>query len=97
MDHYEPKDDKSDDNFIYAGDLYRLMSESQKQALIENTARNIDGVTKNVQLRHTAHCYNADKNYGERLAKALNLDLNETIELSKLSHSELMKATRPSS
>ncbi|MDR1911888.1 MAG: catalase [Helicobacteraceae bacterium] len=94
MDYYEPKDDKSDDNFIYAGDLYRLMSESQKQALIENTARNIDGASKNIQLRHAAHCYNADRNYGERLAKALNLDLNETIELSKLSHHELMKATR---
>jgi catalase len=69
------------------------MTEAQKAILIDNTARNIAGVTVNVQNRHTAHCYLADKDYGSRLAKALGLKLDEVIHLSEMSHEERMKAT----
>jgi catalase len=93
MDSYEPKADQTDDCFYQAGDLFRLMGEPQKKVLIENTARNINGVTKNVQLRHAAHCYLADKDYGTRLIDALGLDKNEAIRLAGLSHDERMKAT----
>jgi catalase len=93
MDSYEPKADQTDDCFYQAGDLFRLMGEAQKKVLIENTARNINGVTKNVQLRHAAHCYLADKDYGTRLIDALGLDKNEVIKLAGLSHDERMKAT----
>ncbi|GHV11351.1 catalase [Fibrobacterales bacterium] len=94
MDSYEPKDDKTDDCFYQAGDLYRLLTEDKKTVLIENTAANISSVTKNIKLRHAAHCYTADKDYGERIIKALGLDSDEVVKLSKLSHAELMKATR---
>jgi catalase len=90
---WEPKDDATDDCFKQPGDLYRLMTEDKRKLLIENTARNINGVTKNVQLRHAAHCCLADEEYGTRLANALKLDLAEVKKLSKLSHDELMKAT----
>lgn len=93
MDSYEPKDDQTDNCFYQAGDLFRLMSESQKQVLIENTARNMAGTTDNIRYRHAAHCYLADPDYGTRLAKALELDVEEVVKLSKLSHGELMQAT----
>ncbi|MDR2537360.1 MAG: catalase [Treponema sp.] len=95
MDSYEPKVDQTDDCFYQAGNLYRLISAAQKQVLIENTVRNISSVTKNVQIRHAAHCYRADEDYGTRLAEALGLDKSEVIRLSALSYEELMKATTP--
>jgi catalase len=93
MDSYEPKVDQTDNCFYQAGDLYRLMTEPQKAILIDNTARNIAGVTVNVQNRHAAHCYLADKDYGSRIAKALGLKLDEVIRLSEMSHEDRMKAT----
>ena len=91
--HYDPKEDKTDDCFYQPGELYRLITEDKKALLIENTANNMICVTDNIKYRHTAHCYLADKEYGERLAKALNLDLEIVIKLSKLNHADRMKAT----
>ncbi|MDL2237430.1 catalase [Christensenellaceae bacterium OttesenSCG-928-K19] len=93
MDSYEPKDDQTDDTFYQPGNLYRLMGEEQKQVLIENTERNMNGVTDNVKYRHCAHCYLADKEYGTRLANAFGLNVEKVVELSQLSHAERMKAT----
>ena len=93
MDAWDPKDDPTDDPFRQPGDLYRLMNEEQRQALVDNTATDMRGVTDNIRLRHAAHCYRADKEYGTRLAKALGLN-PETVEcLAGLSHVELMQAT----
>jgi catalase len=93
MDSYEPKADKSDNCFYQPGDLYRLMSEAQKQVLVDNTMRNMQGVTDNIRLRHAAHCYLADEDYGRRIAKAVCVDIDAVIALSKLSHDERMKQT----
>jgi catalase len=93
MDFYEPKADATDDCFKYPGALYRLMTADKRRILIDNTARNIAGVTKNVQSRHAAHCYLADPEYGTLLAEALKLDLNEVKDLAKMTHAERMKAT----
>lgn len=93
MDAWEPKDDITDDTFYQGGDLYRLMTEDQKAALIDNTARNIADVTDNVKYRHAAHCLNADADYGKRITEAMGLDLNKANDLAKLSHNDLMKAT----
>jgi catalase len=94
MAAYEPKDDPTDDCFRQPGALYRLMSAAQKRILIDNTARNMDGVTENIRLRHAAHCYLADKAYGTQLAKALKVSLPEVVRLSKLSHDARMRETR---
>lgn len=94
LDHYEPKDDKSDDCFYQPGDLYRLMTEDKRQLLISNTAANIVPVTENIKYRHTAHCYLADKEYGERLAKALNLSMDKVIELANMNTEDRFKATK---
>ncbi|MEF9961780.1 MAG: catalase [Erysipelotrichaceae bacterium] len=93
MDHYDPADEASDDVFYQPGDLYRLMDDSQKAVLIDNTARNIMPVSDNIKYRHSAHCYLADHDYGEKLANALNLDINKVIELANMSTADRMNAT----
>ncbi|MDR1321488.1 MAG: catalase [Gracilibacteraceae bacterium] len=93
MTSYEPKSDQTDDCFKYPGDLYRLMTAEQREVLLGNTARNMDGVTENVKLRHAAHCYLADRDYGTGLAAALGLRLDEVVRLAALSHAERLKAT----
>ena len=93
MDAWDPADDPTDDTFYQPGDLYRLMGEDQRAALIDNTARNMDGVTENIRLRHAAHCYKADPEYGDRLAAALVVDVERVHELAAMTHEERMAAT----
>ena len=69
------------------------MGEDQRAALIDNTARNMDGVTENIRLRHAAHCYKADPEYGDRLAAALVVDVERVHELAAMTHEERMAAT----
>lgn len=92
--HYDPRADKTDNVFYQPGDLWRLMEENKKQVLVENTARNIEPVTENVKYRHAAQCFKADLEYGERIAKAIGLDLDKVMQLAKLNHAELAKATK---
>ena len=93
MDAWDPADDPTDDTFYQPGDLYRLMEEPQRAALIGNTARNMEGVTENIRLRHAAHCYKADPEYGDRLAEALGVDAVRVHELAQMTHEERMAAT----
>jgi catalase len=93
MYRYDPKDDPTDDNFRAGGNLYRLMTEDKKQLLISNTAADIAPATQNIKYRHAVHCYLADKDYGERMTKALGLDIERVKELSKLDNNGLIQAT----
>ena len=93
MWRYDPKDDPTDDCFRAGGDLYRVISEEQKCALIDNTARNIAPCTKNIKYRHAVHCTLADADYGARMVSALGLDADKVIQLCTLSNDELIKAT----
>lgn len=36
----------------------------------------MDGVSEDVKRRHIRHCYKADPEYGEGVAKALGIDIN---------------------
>jgi catalase len=90
--HHDPYRD--DDCFYQAGDLYRLMTEDKRKLLLENTARNIAPVSENIKYRHAAHCYLADKEYGERLAGLLNLDLAKIVELAGMDREKRLLATR---
>lgn len=69
-------DHREDDDYYYtdARALFNLMTDAQKQVLFENTARDMNGVTKEVQLRHIKNCMNVDKAYGLGVAKALGFD-----------------------
>ena len=95
MWRYDPKDDPTDDNFKDGGDLYRLMNEEQKEALIGNTARNIAPCSETIKYRHATQCYWADKDYGMRIVKALKLDQAKVEKLAKGTVAELIKATLP--
>ena len=53
------------------------MTAEEQQRLFENTGRNMQGTTKEVQLRHINNCYKADPAYGEGVAKALGVPMSE--------------------
>lgn len=94
MAHHNPADDPSDNVFYQPGDLYRLMSPAQKKVLIENTVRNMEGVSDNIRHRHAAHCYLADKDYGTRIAKGLGCDLKKVKALADIGdHDKRLAAT----
>ncbi len=84
---------ENDNCFYQPGDLYRLMTEDKRFLLIDNTARNIADATDNIKYRHAAHCYLADTEYGERIAKAIGLDLDKVKELAAMSISDRLAAT----
>ncbi|MCL1873617.1 MAG: catalase [Clostridiales bacterium] len=93
MDSYEPKADISDNCFKYPGDLYRLISDQERQVLIKNTVQAMNGVAENIRLRHAAHCYLADAEYGTNLAAALGLDITQVKQLASMTHNERIAAT----
>ena len=68
------------------------MSEEKRRILIDNTARNIEPVTKNIKYRHAAHCYLADQEYGMRFSEAANLDFEKVKTLAQLTNNELNQA-----
>ncbi|WP_217587389.1 catalase [Lentibacillus saliphilus] len=69
---------EDDDNYFeQPGKLFNLMTDDQKQALFENTARNMEGVEKHIKLRHINHCYQADPAYGEGVAHAMGISISE--------------------
>lgn len=72
-------DFREDDHDYYSqpGALFRLMPPDEQQRLFENTARNIEGVTKEVKLRHIRNCYQADPEYGYGVADALSISRDE--------------------
>ncbi|MEP2989778.1 MAG: catalase [Parasphingorhabdus sp.] len=59
------------DYFSQPGNLFRLMSAEQKQALFENTASSISGASADIQERHIANCTKADPAYGEGVREAI--------------------------
>ena len=75
-DHWNYRED-DDDYYTQAGDLFRLMSGEQQQLLFDNTARSVGGADVEVQKRHIRNCLKADAAYGEGVAKALDIELND--------------------
>lgn len=70
-DHWNHRED--DDYYTQPGNLFRLMSDAQKQALFDNTAAAMAGVDETVRRRHVRHCGKADPAYGEGVARALGM------------------------
>lgn len=59
------------DYFSQPGALFRKMSPVQKQALFDNTARSLTGVSSSIQNLHIEHCTQADPDYGRGVLQAL--------------------------
>jgi catalase len=74
-DHWNHRVDE--DYFSQPGNLFRKMTPAQKQALFDNTARALQGVSRPVQQLHISHCAQADAAYGAGVATAI-----ETLESS---------------
>lgn len=68
-----------DDYYTQPGKLWRLMSEDDKLATCNNTAAQMETVPLFIKQRHVRACHNADREYGEMLAKALSIDLAEAL------------------
>ncbi|WP_421712260.1 catalase-related domain-containing protein, partial [Alteromonas abrolhosensis] len=64
-------DNRDEDNYSQAGDLYRIMSEDQKQQLVNNIAEGLIQATKDVQEAMFVQYDLADSDYGARVRKAV--------------------------
>jgi catalase len=75
-DHWNHRED-NDDYYSQAGDLFRIMSPRQQEALFGNTARAMGDAPKEIKVRHIGNCLKADPAYGAGVAKALNISLSD--------------------
>jgi catalase len=71
-DRYEQKRGV-DDDYIQAGDLFRLMPPDAQQRLIANITGSLKKVPKEIQTKMVAHFRRADKKYGDGVAKSLGM------------------------
>jgi len=63
---------KDDNDFVQAGDLYRLMSEEEKKRLVSNIAGSLSKVSREQIIeRSLGHFRAADKDLADRLAKSI--------------------------
>ncbi|MHC4411743.1 MAG: catalase [Planctomycetota bacterium] len=82
------------DDFVQAGDLYRkVMTDVDRDHLIDNIVSHLGGAQKRIQLRQTAIFYKADPEYGRRVAEGLGLDTKEVEKLAAMSQEDRVKAT----
>jgi len=82
------------DDFVQAGDLYRkVMTDVDRDHLIDNIVSHLGGAQKRIQLRQTAIFYKADPEYGRRVAEGLGLDIKEVTKLADMSQEDRVKAT----
>ncbi|SPN75785.1 catalase [Brochothrix thermosphacta] len=69
---------QEDDFYTQPGDLYRLLSEDEKERLVDNIVGGLSTVRlEEIKIRQTKQFYKADKDYGERVAKALNISIDQ--------------------
>jgi catalase len=70
--NHRPLNHLQDNDFAQAGDLYRLMSEAEKQRLVENICASLSRVSRNdIIERSLGHFRDADPDYGDRIAQAV--------------------------
>jgi catalase len=70
--NHAPEHHRDDNDFVQGGDLYRLMSEAEKQRLNRNIAASLSQVSRdNIIERSVAHFRGADSEFGVRLAEAM--------------------------
>jgi catalase len=72
-------DHREDNDYYYSqpGNLFRLMNPEQQKVLFENTARAMGDAPKEIKIRHISNCMKADPAYGEGVANALGISMNE--------------------
>lgn len=68
------------DDFIQAGNLFRLMSPEQQKRLFANLARAMQGVPEDILRRQIAHFAKADPAYGRGVAAAVGIEVQQAAE-----------------
>lgn len=71
-DHHE-----DEDYYSQPAALFNLMTDEKKQLLFSNTAAEVGQAEKFIQVRHIRNCYKCDPAYGEGVAKALGMTMDE--------------------
>ena len=74
-DHWNHRVD--DDYFSQPGQLFRLMTPQQQEALFGNTARAMGDAPREIKIRHIGNCAQADPAYGAGVAGALGISMDE--------------------
>ncbi|PTL78501.1 catalase [Vitiosangium sp. GDMCC 1.1324] len=70
---YVPVRHAEDNDFVQAGNLYRLLSEDERERLVANIAGSLSQVSReDIITRSIAHFRNADEEYGARIAAAVH-------------------------
>ncbi|MDO4895986.1 MAG: catalase [Moraxella sp.] len=77
--HWDFRED-DDDYFSQPRALFNLMSDEQKQALFDNTARAMSDAPNFIKYRHIRNCHACHFDYGTGVAKALGLTLEDAIK-----------------
>jgi catalase len=68
-DRYDHR--QGNDDYTQAGNLFRLMTDAQKERLFANIAEHMAGIPKEIIQRQLVHFTKADPAYGAGVAKAL--------------------------
>ncbi|MBI2799445.1 MAG: catalase [Gammaproteobacteria bacterium] len=74
-DRYNHRDGNED--YMQAGNLFRLMNADQKQQLIDNLVGALKPVPTFIQKRQLGHFYKAEPDYSSRVAAGLGIAINE--------------------
>ncbi|UXR64704.1 catalase [Bdellovibrio bacteriovorus] len=64
---------KDNDDFTQAGNLYRILSEAEKDRLTTNIAGTMKSIPEDLQRRNITHFTKCDPDYGTRIAAKLGL------------------------
>ncbi len=70
-DRYDHRD--GNDDYTQAGDLFRLMTEAERQRLVYNLVQSLRSVPRDIQLRQISHFAKADPAYGAGVAAGLSI------------------------
>jgi catalase len=74
VDRYDHRE--GNDDYTQAGDLYRLMTPDQQERLIQNIVGSLSHARQDIQMRQLCHFFQADVNYGRRVAEGLGIEIN---------------------
>lgn len=72
-DRYDSRDQ---DDYTQAGNLWRVLDDAQKDRTAQAIAGALSGARQDIQMRQMCHFFRADADYGQRVAKALSIDID---------------------
>lgn len=72
------KTEKAND-FSQAGEKYRSFSEEERNHLIRNLVNDLKDVNEQTKLLAICNFFRADREYGQRVADGLNIDVNQFV------------------